>query len=205
MHKCITRPQWVNQIYIYTYAGLTLDALTHWGRATHICISKLIIIGSNDGSPRQHQAIIWTNADLLSIGPLGTNFSEIRIKIQNFLFMKMNLKMSSARWRPSCRGNALTHCLPKVPYDIIEHDQPCLRQWFSPDIAKPLCQTTRIFISEVLGHFPYDTFTRDDGILINKMFKWKLWSHLPGVNQSGIHCQSREMYMYNIMYNIHGL
>ena len=34
--------------------------------------------------------------------PLGTNFSEIRIKIHNFSFMKMNLKVSSAKWRPFC-------------------------------------------------------------------------------------------------------
>ena len=32
----------------------------------------------------RRQAIIWTIAGLLSIGPLGTNFSEILIKIQNF-------------------------------------------------------------------------------------------------------------------------
>ena len=30
------------------------------------------------------QAITWTNADVLLMGPLVTNFSEIRIKIQNF-------------------------------------------------------------------------------------------------------------------------
>ena len=35
-----------------------------------------------------HQAIIKTNAGLLSIGPLGTNFSEILIQIQNFSFTK---------------------------------------------------------------------------------------------------------------------
>ena len=39
------------------------------------------------------QAITWTSADLLSIGPLGTNFSEIWIKLQNFSFIKMDLKM----------------------------------------------------------------------------------------------------------------
>ena len=33
--------------------------------------------------PVWHQAITWTNADFLSIGPLGTNLSEIQIKIQN--------------------------------------------------------------------------------------------------------------------------
>ena len=37
---------------------------------------------------------------LLLIRPLGTNFSEILIGIQTFLFKKMHLKMSSAQWRP---------------------------------------------------------------------------------------------------------
>ena len=32
--------------------------------------------------------VTWTNAGLLSIGPLATNFSEIWIKIQKFSFMK---------------------------------------------------------------------------------------------------------------------
>ena len=54
--------------------------LTHWGRVTHKCVSKLTIIGSDNGlSPGQHQAIIWTNAGILLIRPLGTNFSEIKI------------------------------------------------------------------------------------------------------------------------------
>ena len=34
-------------------------------------------------SPLWRQAITWTNADLLSAGPLGTNFNEIRIKIHD--------------------------------------------------------------------------------------------------------------------------
>ena len=51
---------------------------THWGWVTHICISKLVTIGSDNClSPDQHQAIIWTNAGILLIGPLRTNFSEI--------------------------------------------------------------------------------------------------------------------------------
>ena len=42
--------------------------LTHWGRLTHICVSKLTIIGSDNGlSPGRHQAIIWTNAGILLI------------------------------------------------------------------------------------------------------------------------------------------
>ena len=51
--------------------------LTRWGKATHICVNKLTIIGSDDGlPPGRRQAIIWINAGLLLIGPLGTNFNE---------------------------------------------------------------------------------------------------------------------------------
>ena len=68
---------------------------------THICLCKLTIIGSDNGLwPGQRQAIIWTNAGILLIGPLGTNFSEILIGIQTFSFKKMHLKMASAKWRP---------------------------------------------------------------------------------------------------------
>ena len=47
--------------------------------------------------PGQRQAIICTNAGILLIWPLGTNFSEILIKIHAFLFKKMHLKMPSAK------------------------------------------------------------------------------------------------------------
>ena len=68
---------------------------THWGRVTHICVSKLTIIGSDNGlSPGQCQAIIWTNAGILLIRPLATNFSEILIKIYTFSFKKIHLIMS---------------------------------------------------------------------------------------------------------------
>ena len=47
--------------------------LTHWGRVTPIWVSKQTIMGPDIGlSPGQCQAIIWTNADILLIGPLGT-------------------------------------------------------------------------------------------------------------------------------------
>ena len=81
------------------------NALTHWGRATHICASKLTIIASDNGlSPGRSQAIIWNNAGIVSIGLLGTNFSEIFIEILTFSFKKMRLKVSSAKWRPFCLG-----------------------------------------------------------------------------------------------------
>ena len=80
--------------------------LTHWGRVTHICVSKLTIIGSDNGlSPSRRQPIIWTNAGILLIRPWGTNLSEILIEIDVFSFEKMHLKMSSAKWRPFCLGH----------------------------------------------------------------------------------------------------
>ena len=75
--------------------------LTHWGRATHICVSKLSIIASDSSlSPGRRQAIIWNNAGILSIGLLETNFSETVTEILTFSFKKMYLKMSSGKWRP---------------------------------------------------------------------------------------------------------
>ena len=89
----------------YWTQGTMQFALTHWGRVTHICVSKLTIIGSDNGlSPDRRQAIIWTNAGLLSIGPLRTNFSEILIEILTFSFEKIRLKVSSAKRRPFCLG-----------------------------------------------------------------------------------------------------
>ena len=71
-----------------------------WGRVMHICVSEITIIGSVDGlSPGRCQAIIWTNAVILLIRALGTNFSEILSEIHTFPFTKMHLKMSSVKWR----------------------------------------------------------------------------------------------------------
>ena len=82
-----------------------IQSLSHWGRVTHICVSERTIIGLDNGlSPGRRQAIIWTSAGILLIGPLGTNFSEILIEIITFSFKKMRLKVSSAKWWPCCLG-----------------------------------------------------------------------------------------------------
>ena len=85
--------------------------LTHWGQVTHICVSNLTIIGSDNGlSPARPHAITWTNVGTLLIGPLGTNFSEIFIAIHTFSFKKIHLKMLSKKWRPFCLSlNVLNH------------------------------------------------------------------------------------------------
>ena len=71
--------------------------LTHWGRVTHICVSKLTIFGSDNG-------FIWTNAGMLLIRIFRTNFSEIfkenffkENPMENFLW-----KMAAILSRPQC-------------------------------------------------------------------------------------------------------
>ena len=104
-------------------------SLTHWGRVTHICVDDLTIIGSDNGlSPWRHQALIWINAGLLLIGPLGTNFSEILIEIVTFSFKKMHLKVSSAKRRPFCLGfNVLTVYLSWILECLSHSDQLTLK------------------------------------------------------------------------------
>ena len=79
---------WMNK-KLCVHQVLTSDVLTHWGQVTHICVGKLPIIGSDNGlSPERRQAIIWTNAGILLIGPFRTNSSEILIEIRAFQLKK---------------------------------------------------------------------------------------------------------------------
>ena len=99
---CWTGKKPLSESMMSTDADLWLslnESITHWDRVMHICI------GSDNGlSPGWHQAIIWTNARMLFIGTLGTNFNKILIKIQIFLFKKIHLKMSSGKWWLFCLG-----------------------------------------------------------------------------------------------------
>ena len=99
--------------------------LAHWIWVTHICVSKLTIIGSDHGlSPGRCQAMIWTNAEILLIGPLGKKISEILIEIHTFSFKKIHLKMSSGKWRPFCLGlNVLrmVNCHHSIMWDRYMH------------------------------------------------------------------------------------
>ena len=82
--------------------------LTHWGRVTHICVGKLTTIGSDNGlAPSKRQALIWTNAGILLIGPIETNFSDVWIGIQTVSFYENAFEnvaheMASILYRPQC-------------------------------------------------------------------------------------------------------
>ena len=95
----------------------------------HICIGNLTTIASDNGLvPAWCQAITWTNAGILLIRSLGTNFSGIISKIHTFSLKKIHLKMSSAKWWPSCLGlNVLTDCSLVMSYGIIHLCQHRIR------------------------------------------------------------------------------
>ena len=107
-----------------------IPMLTHWGWVTHICVRKLTIIGSDNGlSPDRHQAIIRTNAGILLIETLRTNFSGILTKIHTFSFKKIHLKMSAILSGPQCGKTALLLFPEPRPHQI--QDAP----WRAADVA----------------------------------------------------------------------
>ena len=63
---------------------------SHWGWVTHICIVF-----------DWCQAIVWTNATMLSTRPQEIYFTEILFTIQKLSFKKMHLNMS-VKWWPFC-------------------------------------------------------------------------------------------------------
>ena len=96
---------------------------------THICVGKLTNIGSDNGLlPRRRQAIIWTNAGILLIGPLGTNFGEILIVIDTFqenALENVVCEMASISFRPQCVKtwiNACWNALSKIQISHMNND-----------------------------------------------------------------------------------
>ena len=79
----------------------------------------------------RRQAIIWTNAGIMFIWPLWTNFREILIKIQNFPFTKMHSKCRMRNGGHFVQGYGLSQFLQlsslwwlwEYMYFIYYHDQ----------------------------------------------------------------------------------
>ena len=76
------RGQWVNILTWMQFLQASMDIhLTHWGRMTYM---------RQQDKPSMvhimvwHQAIIWTNAGILLIRPLGTNFKEFQSQFIHF-------------------------------------------------------------------------------------------------------------------------
>ena len=80
-------------MFLFEASGLSL--FNSFKQVKHMCVVHLIIIHSDNGLlPGLRQAIIWNNAGILLIRPLGTNLSETLIEIDTFSFTNMYLNMS---------------------------------------------------------------------------------------------------------------
>ena len=94
---------WVSSnTYWHAWSLPVFSSLIVGDKSNHVPVNWVIIPSCNGSVYAWHQAIIWTYHDLLSMRPSWTNFSEIWIKIQYFSFIKMYLKMPSAKLRPFC-------------------------------------------------------------------------------------------------------
>ena len=85
------------------HLALMSDELSHFHLVPHICV--WVSISSGNGlSPLRRQAITKTNAGLLSIGLLGTSFSEIELEFYHLHSWKCIWKCRLPKWRPFCSG-----------------------------------------------------------------------------------------------------
>ena len=116
----------------------------------HICVSKLTIIGSDNGlSPGRRQAIIWTNDGILLIRTFQTHFSEIVSEIHTFSFKKMHFKMLSGKWRPYCLGLSVlrtAQSFGNIVKELQELVSACWLYYVNPLRAKLLRENINIYL-----------------------------------------------------------
>ena len=103
--------------------------VTHWSRATHLCVSNLTINGFRSWlvgwpAPSHYLNRCWNIINW----PLAINFSESLSEIQIFSFKKMHLEMASAKWRPFCLGLNVLNIVPAL---VIMINKLILPNWSS--------------------------------------------------------------------------
>ena len=117
--------------------------LSYWGQVTYICVGNLDIIGSDNGlSPGRRHAIIWTNARILLIWPLGTNFSEILI-----VFLRFSSRKCMSKFHLWKCGHFVSASMCCLPYWLLQYKTKREHHW------SPWCFSviTIIVVSYVLG------------------------------------------------------
>ena len=136
-----------------------------------------VSIGSDNGlSLIRHKAIIEANAGLFSLGPVGTNFSEIKLFIHEnadeIIVCEMAAILSRRRW-----VNGYTHIICATWYDycsILTADGLAyLRDWSPPTTP------THPHTHSRLQHIP-----RSYPSLKNTPFRWFLTKKCPLFNRN---------------------
>ena len=142
------------RIYTHTH--------THIYIYLYICVTKLSIIGSNNGlSPVRCQAIIWTNAGILLIEPLGTNWS---IFIDENAFQNVICEMASILSRPQC----VNVILAKPPLKYVSN---YLSQ-FHVDVHPNPCDESNIGFVYLLNHWGRNKMAAKFHATFSNVFCW---------------------------------
>ena len=143
--------------------------LSHWGRVTHICVSTLPFIVSAYGlSPGRRQAIIWTDAGILSIGPLKT---KISVKMQSkFRYFH------SKRWAP-CWPHELCY-LGQSMVDTIPVFELCHAKFCCVITDCIICSSWNIFQFFPWLVLAYMIYCKDASTVMNFL----LWNHMSDDN-----------------------
>ena len=124
MDACFIYPQHISFRKYQSSPTCCIYASANW---INIC-------SSNGLSTVRRQVIIWTNVELLSTGPIGLNSSEIGIKMHNLSYMKLDLKMPSAKWwpfGPGWRELNVTLCLIGIWQPIVSKRHWRFNEWQS--------------------------------------------------------------------------
>ena len=146
--------------------------ITHWGGLTHMCVSKLTIIGSYNGLAldRRH-AIIWTYAEILLIPTLGTNFSGILNETHTVSFKKMHFEyvyeMAAILSRPQCVKAALVHVV----------------SWFRAGIHQAI------------------TWTNHDDVIKWKYFP-RYWPFVWGIHRSPVNSPHKGLWRWALKFSL---
>ena len=109
-----TAPLTKKPFALHTHISYFLSEI-HWGRVTHICVNKLTIIGSDNGSV----PTIWNNAEILLISPVG--LTSVKYK---FKFIYMYFHSRKCIWK--CLLNVSKVVSQWVPRDFTTSYRPLL-------------------------------------------------------------------------------
>ena len=129
--------------------------------------------------------IIWTNAGILLMGPLGTNSSEILIEISTFFFKKICLKVSSAKWRPFCIGLIvlMQDVFVTAPAPRVDTEHP-----LSEGLILRICVITRNISARIRIVAPHLMFEYRQLCFVVVFILWMHGLHLLDKSVNNLNC-----------------
>ena len=101
-------------------------AIAHWGRVTHICVDKLIIIGSDNGlSPDRRQASHYLNQCSIIVNWILANIFQWKFNQNTAIFIEdyarenVVCEMASTLSRPQCVKTAINNPTTNSTFQIV--------------------------------------------------------------------------------------